>query len=98
MMTIKQIGVLSAAKMLGALYACIGVLAGAIFSCVSLIGAAGAMSEFGGEGAVGLLFGVGAIIMFPIFYGIIGFIGGAIVGFIYNFLAGMIGGIEIQVE
>ena len=34
---------------------------------------------------MGLLFGVGAIIIMPIMYGIMGFIGGAITGFIYKF-------------
>ena len=98
MLTIKRIGVLSVAKMLGAIYACIGLIGGAFFSCFALIGATAAFAEAGSEGLIGLLFGVGAIVIFPIMYGVIGFIGGLIVGFIYNVVAGWMGGIEIYTE
>lgn len=45
-----------------------------------------------------MLFGVGAIIFLPIMYGIMGFIGGAIMAFVYNVVAGIAGGVELELE
>jgi uncharacterized membrane protein len=39
---------------------------------------------------------IGAIIIAPICYAILGFIGGLIGAVVYNFAAGMIGGIEVE--
>ena len=44
------------------------------------------------------MFGMGAIVIMPIFYGCMGFIGGAIAAVIYNSLAGMMGGLELRLE
>ena len=41
--------------------------------------------------------GLGAIIIFPIIYGILGFIVGAFGALIYNLVAKWIGGIEVEV-
>jgi hypothetical protein len=38
------------------------------------------------------------MIVIPIFYGILGFIGGLISGLIYNAAAGFMGGIELEIE
>jgi hypothetical protein len=38
------------------------------------------------------------MIGFPIFYTIVGFIGGAIGGFVYNIAAGIVGGIQLDLE
>ncbi len=93
MRTINRVGVLSVAKVLGALYALLGFIFGAIFTCISLVGAVASQS---GEGMFGALFGIAAIIIFPIMYGAMGFIAGLLVGFLYNLIAGQIGGIEIE--
>jgi hypothetical protein len=98
MLHIKKVGVLSLGKMMGMLYALLGLIFGSIFTCISLIGSAAVMSEVGIEGAAGMVFGLGAIIIFPLMYGVIGFIGGIIVGLLYNLIAGMAGGIEIYTE
>jgi hypothetical protein len=99
MQEIKKIGVLSLAKIEGALGAIIGFIAGLIVAAIGTAfwGFAG-MAEAGVPRGMGALFGVAAIILFPILYGILGFIGGAIVAFLYNVVAGVVGGVEIELE
>ena len=67
MQKVKRIGVLSLAKILGLLYAVLGLIFGALFAVLSLFGF--------GAGETGLFFGTASIIIFPILYGIMGFIG-----------------------
>ncbi len=90
---IRRVGVLSCAKMFGALYAILGLIIGAILSLIALAGA-----SLGPDASAGLAVGVGAVILLPIFYGLVGFIGGALMGFIYNLVAGFAGGIELHVS
>ncbi len=95
-MTITRVNPVSAAKVAGLLYVVIGLIAGALLSLVSMGGAAlGAAS--GDDGAIfGALFGVGAIVLLPICYGIFGFIGTLIMAWLFNVAAGMVGGVEIE--
>jgi hypothetical protein len=97
-MVLNKIGVFSAGKITAVLYAGLGLIAGVFISMFSFLGAfAGAMSEQ--EGAlIGLFFGVGAVIFLPVFYGIMGFIGGIITALLYNLAAGVIGGLELDLE
>ena len=99
-MIIRKVGILSLAKLLGGLYAALGLIFGAIFSLLALAGAAiGSVNE-GEPGAavIGALMGAGAVIVLPIFYGLMGFVGGLIVAFIYNLLASILGGIELEID
>lgn len=100
-MVLKRVGVGSAAKVSGALYAAIGLIMGLIFACIAMVGGAmsSGMSQSGAMPAfVSGFFGVGAIIFLPIFYGVMGFIGGAIAAWVYNLVAGMAGGLELDLE
>lgn len=99
-MVIRKVGVGSAGKIFGTLYFAIGLIIGAIFALFSLLGAGmgAAFSEGGDAGMLGALFGVGAIIILPICYGVIGFIGGIIMALVYNIVAGMVGGLQIEVD
>ncbi len=45
-----------------------------------------------------IFFGIGSIILVPIFYGIMGFVIGVLVAWFYNLIAGWIGGIEVEVK
>lgn len=94
-MVVKSIGVLSAGKVLGCLYVLLGLIIGAMFSLLSLAGVAA-----GGEdaGAAAFLFGIGAIVIIPIFYGAIGFVGGIIMAALYNLVASIAGGIEVELR
>ncbi len=100
--TVRKVGIGSLAKILGFLYAAIGVIAGAVISLASLAGAAFGQAAGGEEGAaaavIGLVFGVGAIIVLPIFYGVMGLVGGLIMGAVYNIAAGVVGGIKIDLD
>ncbi|MEZ0471960.1 hypothetical protein [Luteimonas salinilitoris] len=97
-MIIKQIGVLSAAKISGIIAAAIGLIAALLFLLFGgLLG--GMMGDQGGNG--GLLAiggGVASLVILPVLYGIFGFIGGLIQAFIYNLAAGVVGGIRIETE
>jgi hypothetical protein len=93
---IKRIDPISLGKFSGVLCAVLGLILGALVALSSLVGMAGIGGSRGG--LFGLIFGVGAIVFLPIMYGIGGFIGGLIQGFVYNIAAGMMGGIDITVE
>jgi hypothetical protein len=95
-MVIRRINVWSAARMYGAISAAVGVIAGFVIALLSTVGAG-----LGGPGDdipgwFAGVFGIGAIIVLPVFYGVMGIIGGAIGAVLYNVFAGMVGGIEIE--
>lgn len=92
-MVINRIAPFSLAKISGTLYAALGLIFGALFSLVAMAG----MAAGSGNSMFGALFGVGAIILFPIFYGCIGFVASLIGAWLYNVLAGMVGGVELDV-
>ena len=98
-MVIRRVGVASAAKIIGAIYAVIGLIIGLCVAAFSLLGAGIAAQAGNGDvpSFIGPLFGVGAIIFAPIFYGILGVIGGALTAAVYNLVAGMTGGLDIEV-
>ena len=94
--SIRRIDPLSAMKTAAILYAVFGLILGAIFSLISMLGFMAGSS--GGSRAFGLLFGAAGIIIFPIFYGIIGAVAAAIGAFLYNGIAGFTGGVRIELE
>jgi hypothetical protein len=47
---------------------------------------------------MGLLFGVGAIVLLPIFYGLLGFVCALVGAALYNVVAKLTGGIELELE
>lgn len=101
MATVKHIGPGSAFKVGLVTYAIIGLILGicmALFSMVagSLSSLAGA--QVAGARALGFGFGVGAIVVFPILYGIIGGIVAALAAVIYNLVAGWVGGVEVDIS
>jgi hypothetical protein len=44
------------------------------------------------------MFGIAGIVVLPIVYGILGFITTLIGAWLYNVLAGMVGGVELEVQ
>ena len=94
-MKLKSIGIISLAKIQALTLALVGFLMGVIYFLLGIIYKILGLSNLG---VSGILFGPLAIIIYPIFYGIIGFIGGAITAFLYNLIANWIGGVEIELE
>lgn len=95
-MVLQSIGIWSCAKLMGIMYAFMGLIFGGIFSLLSMAGVA--LNQQGGAAMPQLMAGVGAVIVLPIFYGLVGLIGGAIMAAIYNFIASIIGGIEMNFD
>ena len=96
---ITRVGPLSLAKFLGCLYSFIGLIIGLLLAVFSLFGLAiGALTSGGGGPWIGAFFGMGAIVVLPILYGLLGIIVGLVIGFLFNIVAGMTGGLEIGLE
>jgi hypothetical protein len=98
---IKRIAPLQAGKMMGVLYACMGLIFLPFIGVAALIGAFAEQAQHNGSGAAaGLAIGMMVLfgVMIPILYGAMGFIFGVIGAAIYNLIAGWIGGIEVEVE
>lgn len=83
---IRRVSIGQTAKVVGVLYALLGL----VFVPFLLIVAAVAPEQAG--------FGFGFALVVPVFYGVIGFIFTAITCALYNWVAGMLGGIEVQLE
>jgi len=101
-MTIRRFGIFSVAKMYALLMFVFGLIFGVIYGLFFIIFGA-AMSAMGNQnealGGVGsIVMGVAFIVGIPIFYGVLGFIMGIITALIYNFAAGLVGGIKFELE
>ena len=90
MTVIKSIDIISWAK----IHALFGIVFGLIYGIMfAILGTAiGATHGLPGLTTLGLL----SIIVFPIIFGIMAFICGAILAFLYNIFASNVGGIEIE--
>jgi hypothetical protein len=95
-MVITRIGPGSCARIAGTLYAVVGLLIGAVVSCIALIG--GFAADRSGAAGMGAVAGVGAIIVLPILYGVLGWITAFVGAWLYNILASSVGGIELDVN
>jgi hypothetical protein len=97
-MQLTRIGPLSVGRLAFVLYAAIGFIVGAMFAVFSLFGAA--LGAHAGEDSAifGALFGLGAIVFFPVLYGVFGGLGGMLMAALYNVVAGFTGGVEVTLE
>ncbi len=83
---LRRFSIFQTAKVVGVLYALMGLIFIPFFLLASL---------FSPKAAA---FGIGFAIALPIAYGICGFIFSAIGCALYNWVAGMVGGIEVQLD
>ena len=93
MKEITKMEVLSVGKVYALSLAFFGFIAG-IF--VAILGSA--FNTYGRGGMLGPSLGIASIILFPVIYGIIGFIAGIIGAAIYNLIVKLVGGIEIELK
>ncbi|HEY8010835.1 MAG TPA: hypothetical protein VIE67_07520 [Rudaea sp.] len=92
-MVIKSISVLKLAIFQGAMGVALGLIAALLFMTFgSMIGG------LTNHAAAGMFGGIAMLIFLPIMYGICGFIAGAVGAFVYNLVAGVVGGVEIETE
>jgi len=95
-MIVKSVGVASVAKMYGAISAGVGLLIGVCIALASLVGAG--FADTSEQAMFAPILGVGAVVIMPILYGVMGAIGGAIGAILYNVFAGMVGGVALNIE
>ena len=96
---LTRIAPMPVGKIFGILYALLGLIFIPFFA---LAGIAGFFAEggSGNAGSAGLLAGgmIAMAVIFPIMYGVMGFVGGVIVAALYNLIARWVGGLEFEVE
>jgi hypothetical protein len=99
---IRKIGVLSVAKLYAVMALVLSLLISIPYGLFIMVFGAAALGtgEYGSmlAGGGAIVIGILVMIGLPILYAIFGFIGGAIGALLYNLFAGIIGGIEIEVE
>jgi hypothetical protein len=93
MYTIKSIGVISTAKLMGLCYFACGLLLSPLFLLI------GFLQQLAGTRApLGAIAGVAFAVILPFVYGSIGFISGAVGALVYNLFANWVGGIKMELE
>lgn len=99
-MVLRRIGPLSAGKITAVLYALLGLIIGGLMTLFALMGGSpaaepGAADAMGGYGA---MFGMAAVVVLPIVWGIVGFIAGLISAFCFNIAAKIGGGVDLDLS
>lgn len=82
------------AKIMGLVYACIGLILAPFFLLFGMIGSLAGQDKNPFAGMVGVLL---ALLM-PIMYGALGFVAGAVGALLYNLFAKLVGGFELELE
>lgn len=85
---IRRFSIGQTAKVMGILYALMGLIFAPIFLFVALSAPQGTTGPWG----------VGVAVVLPVLYGVFGFIFVALGCALYNWVAGWMGGIEVEME
>ena len=96
---LKRITPLQAGKVVGLLYACLGLIIVPFFLLMALVGAFAQPNESGAAGgaiAAGVM--IVMALLAPVMYGAMGFVIGILSAALYNLIARWVGGIEFEVE
>jgi hypothetical protein len=95
MQVVNKIGAGSAAKVYGLTLGLMGIFVGIIYALMfTALGGLGDEIPFPGSGGLG----IAMLIVVPVFYGLAGFIIGALGAAVYNFVAKKFGGLEIELS
>src|SRR5260370_2930205 len=89
MVTVKRIGLGSAFKVGLAIYGLVGLILGLFFGLISLLG--GTLVLPAQVAMFGMFFGVWAVIILPLCYGIAGGIAAAVSAAVYNLVTRLVG-------
>lgn len=89
MYSLRSVDIMSCAKIMGAIYGCLGLIALPFFLMAILANLAS------GQGSIASLF---LVILAPPLYGGIGFVVGALTGWLYNVIARRIGGMKLELR
>jgi hypothetical protein len=92
MYTLRSVGVLSCAKIMGAIYGCLGLIFVPIFL---LVGFASLISGKSPDSMSGFAM-LALCLLLPILYGVMGFVMGAFSAWLYNMFARWLGGIQMD--
>jgi hypothetical protein len=92
-MVVNRVGPLSCAKIVGLLYVILGLIMGGIVSLFAMT-----LGFVPGGDPANPVFGAAAVVLFPVLYGVAGFVTTLIAAWLYNGLAGLVGGVEIDVR
>ena len=95
-MVIRRVGIWSVARMYGALSGGMGLIFGLIVAVASTVGLS--LAEGDEPPFIAAAMGVGAVVILPLFYGVLGIVAGAIGAALYNLLSGIVGGVTIDVD
>jgi Transmembrane domain of unknown function (DUF3566) len=97
--TLKRIEPLQLGKMFGLLQGGMSLIFAPVFLIFGLVGALVPHSkEFSPQMAAGPILMIIMAIAIPVIYAIIGFIVGIIMAFLYNLIAKVVGGVQVEVE
>jgi hypothetical protein len=91
---VKSVGVLSVAKIMGLLQACMGLLLAPVFLLIGVLGSMVGQQKTPFAGMFGIFFAL----FLPVIYGVFGFVAGAIFGLLYNLFAKLVGGLELELD
>ena len=94
MYTLRSVGVLSCAKIMGAIYGCLALILMPIFVLVGFASMLSGKSADSMSGAAVLAFAI----LLPILYGAMGFLMGASTAWLYNLFARWLGGVQMDLR
>jgi hypothetical protein len=92
MYTLRSIGVFSCAKIMGAVYGCLGL----IFVPMFLLIGFGSLMFGKSQNSMSGFAMFALSLLLPVFYGAMGFVMGAFTAWLYNVFAGWLGGIQME--
>jgi hypothetical protein len=95
---ISRVGPFSCAKVVGLLYVVLGLVFGGVISMFALASGMAAAGEPGPVNFLPGVFGLAAVVVLPILYGCLGFVMTLIMASLYNVVASVIGGIEVDLR
>ncbi|MGO9862921.1 MAG: hypothetical protein ACLPLR_04850 [Terriglobales bacterium] len=94
MYSLRSVNVLSCAKMMGAIYGCLGLILLPFFLLAGVATLMSGQDSASLSGAAMLFFAILA----PIIYGAMGFVLGALMAWVYNLVARRIGGFQLELK